>query len=81
MTDEEFAAFCAEHPDLFFEMTAEGEIIVMPPAYSLPSARNSDINGQLCTWADRDSRAISVTNYFSVLFNNFHKIAFLTMLH
>jgi hypothetical protein len=35
MTDEEFAGFCAGHPDLFFEMTGEGEIIVMPPAYSL----------------------------------------------
>jgi hypothetical protein len=23
MTEEEFAAFCAEHPDLSFEMTAE----------------------------------------------------------
>lgn len=28
MTDEEFTAFCAEHPDLNFEMTAEGEIVV-----------------------------------------------------
>jgi hypothetical protein len=25
MTDDEFAAFCAEHPDLFFEMTADGK--------------------------------------------------------
>ena len=35
MTDEEFAQFCAEHPDLFFEMTAEGELIVMPPTFTL----------------------------------------------
>lgn len=33
MTDDEFAEFCAEHPDLFFEMTGEGELIVMPPTY------------------------------------------------
>ena len=32
MTDEELAGFCVEHPELFFEMTAEGEVIVMPPA-------------------------------------------------
>jgi len=51
-------------------MTAEGEIIVMPPAYSLTSARNSDINGP-----------ISVTNYCSFIFNNFRKISFFTMLH
>jgi hypothetical protein len=30
MTDEEFAAFCAEHPELFFEMSSEGELIVCP---------------------------------------------------
>ena len=45
MTDEEFAGFCAEHPDLFFEMTAEGEIIVMPPTYSVTGARNADLCG------------------------------------
>src|SRR5580704_4799304 len=59
MSDEEFAGFCAEHPDLFFEMTAEGEIIVMPPAYSLTGARNARTSGQLCAWADRDGRGIS----------------------
>jgi Uma2 family endonuclease len=34
MTDEEFVSFCAEHPDLNFEMTAEGELIVMASTYS-----------------------------------------------
>ena len=29
MTDEQFAAFCSEHPDLFFEMSADGELIVL----------------------------------------------------
>jgi Uma2 family endonuclease len=33
MTDQPFADFCTEHPDLFFEMTAEGEIVVMPPDF------------------------------------------------
>jgi Uma2 family endonuclease len=59
MTDEEFAAFCAEHPDLFFEMTAEGEIIVMAPTYSLTGARNSKITGQLNAWADIDGRGLA----------------------
>src|SRR5277367_5785731 len=51
MTDQQFADFCSEHPDLFFEMTAEGEIIVMPPNYSLTGIRNSEITGQLDRWA------------------------------
>ena len=46
MTDEEFAEFCAEHPDLFFEMTSEGEIIVMPPTYTLTGVRNLSIESQ-----------------------------------
>ena len=59
MTDEEFAGFCAEHPDLFFEMTAEGEIIVMPPAYSLTGARNGEVFIQLGMWAKQDGRGIA----------------------
>jgi Uma2 family endonuclease len=56
MTDAEFAEFCAEHPDLFFEMTAEGEIVVMPPNFSLTGARNLEICIQLGSWARQDSR-------------------------
>jgi len=59
MTDEEFASFCAEHPDLFFEMSAEGEIIVIPPTYSLTGARNAEISGQLREWAKRDGRGVA----------------------
>ena len=59
MTDEEFAAFCAEHPDLFFEMTAEGELIVMPPTYSYTGARNNRIGRQLDIWAERDGQGIA----------------------
>ena len=37
MTDEEFAELRGEHPDLIFEMSAEGEPIVRPPNYTLTS--------------------------------------------
>src|SRR5580693_2480126 len=58
MTDREFADFCAEHPDLFFEMTAEGEILVMPPTFSLTSIRNGEITRQLARWAAEDRRGV-----------------------
>ena len=58
MTDEQFAEFCSEHPDLFFEMTAEGEIIVMAPTYSLTGARNNQILHQLTGWAEQDTRGV-----------------------
>lgn len=59
MSDEEFMAFCNEHPDLFFEMTAEGEIIVMAPTHSLTGALNLGVAEQLSAWARSDSRGIA----------------------
>ena len=59
MSDDAFAAFCAEHPDLSFEMTVDGELIVMPPNYSLTGVRNSRICRQLDAWAEQDGRGMS----------------------
>src|SRR5262245_3018164 len=59
MSDEEFAAFCAEHPDLFFEMTAEGDLIVMPPTYSLTGGSCNEIGGQLRQWTRKDGRGVA----------------------
>ncbi len=58
MTDEEFSGFCAEHPDLFFEMTSEGELIVMPPTHSDTGASNFEVAGELRNWARKDGRGI-----------------------
>ena len=59
MTDDEFAAFCAEHPDLNFEMSADGEIIVMAPTSFFNGASNSSVDAQLHKWAVKDGRGIS----------------------
>ena len=59
MSDEEFAGFCSEHPDLFFEMSADGELIVMAPTYSLTGASNARIVRRLDAWADIDGRGIA----------------------
>jgi Uma2 family endonuclease len=56
MADRQFADFCAQHPDLFFEMTAEGELIVSPPSFSLTGIRNREITVQLDRWAAKDQR-------------------------
>ena len=58
MTDEEFSAFCSEHPDLNFEMTDEGELIVMAPTHFSTGSRNTQIIRQLGDWAEKDSRGI-----------------------
>ena len=59
MTDEAFARFCADHPDLNFEMTAQGELIVLPPTYTLTGARNLEILGQLRNWARLNAAGIA----------------------
>lgn len=50
MTDEQFAEFCSLHPDLSFEATPEGEIIVRAANYSLGSFQNGGIVFQLEAW-------------------------------
>jgi len=59
MTDEQFTKFCADNPDFFIEMTADGELVIMPPAFSLTSARNLKIGAQLGNWAEHDSTGIT----------------------
>jgi Uma2 family endonuclease len=58
MTDEEFTELCAEHPDLFFEMTADGQLIVMAPTQPLTSVRNANITVPLGVWARKDKRGV-----------------------
>jgi Uma2 family endonuclease len=59
MSDEEFAELCSEHPDLYFEMSAEGELIVMPPPYSLTGIRQGKVFAQLNRWAEATGHGIA----------------------
>jgi Uma2 family endonuclease len=59
MTDQQFADFCAEYPDLYFEMTAGGDVIVMAAKFSMTGARNLEICMQLGNWARKDGRGIA----------------------
>jgi Uma2 family endonuclease len=70
MTDEQFADFCAEHPDLFFETNARGEIIVIPPKFSITGVRNSEIAMQLGTWARNDARGFASDSLTGFLLPN-----------
>lgn len=51
MTPEQFYAFCKANPELRIEQTAEGEVIVMPPAFSDTGNRNFEIAVELGIWA------------------------------
>lgn len=49
-TDEEFYDFCMDNPELKFERTANGEIIVMSNTGGITGNRNAEINFQLYAW-------------------------------
>lgn len=60
MTDEEFEAFCSEHPDNMVEMTADGEILIMPPAHWFTAARGAKIATQLDAWATLRGHGLTI---------------------
>ena len=49
-TSEEFAAVVAAHPDLRMELTREGELIIMPPAFPETGSKNADLTADVVLW-------------------------------
>jgi len=54
LTPDRFLELAGINRDLRMELTAEGELIVMPPAGSESSDQNAEITMQLRMWAKRD---------------------------
>lgn len=59
LSDEQFFQLCQQNRDLRLERTAEGDIVVMPPAGGATGARNSNLNMQLAVWAEADGSGIT----------------------
>ena len=53
-TYEQFYELCQANPDLRLELSANGEVIIMPPAFSDTGNRNFKIAVQLGIWSDQD---------------------------
>lgn len=58
LTDEQFENLCRNHPDLSFEISAKGELIVMPPTLPDSGWRNSELNLEIGLWARADKTGI-----------------------
>ncbi|MFM7438337.1 MAG: Uma2 family endonuclease [Snowella sp.] len=54
MTVQEFYEFCLANRDLRIERNANGEVVIMPPAFSDTGNRNMKISQQLANWSDQD---------------------------
>ncbi len=56
LSDEQFLSLCSRYPDYRIESTAEGDVLIMPPAHPRTGQRNAAITSQLFHWAERDGR-------------------------
>jgi len=59
MSDEQFYEFCQQNRDWRIERTAEGELIIMPPAGWKTGSRNALINASLTMWALQEGTGIA----------------------
>ena len=59
MSDQDFADLCSEHPDLNFETSAEGDLLVMAPTRPATGFRNSYLIFSVFQWARADGRGLT----------------------
>jgi Uma2 family endonuclease len=59
LTDEQFFQLCVNNRDLRLEQTAEGELIIMPPAGWKSGNRNSRLTQRLGNWTDADGTGLA----------------------
>ena len=58
MTQAQFYEFCQANQELRIERTAQGEVIIMPPAFSDTGNRNFNIAAQLWVWTEQNGKGI-----------------------
>lgn len=58
MSDQQFYEFCLANRDLRIERNADGEVEIMPPAFSDTGNRNFKLATQLGVWTEQDGTGI-----------------------
>jgi len=58
LTEKQFERLCRDNRDLQIELTAEGELIIMPPTGMKTGWRNSRINYRLSQWTEQDGSGL-----------------------
>jgi Uma2 family endonuclease len=59
LSDAQFVAFCQANPDVRVERTAEGDIVIVPPAGGESDYRSNKAAAQLDRWAEEHGRGIA----------------------
>jgi Uma2 family endonuclease len=55
LSDDQFYLLCRRHPDIHFERSATGELIIMSPTGGISGQRNFSLTGQLWNWINSHS--------------------------
>jgi Uma2 family endonuclease len=58
LTDDQFLRLCSDNRDFRIEMSAHGELIIMPPPGSKTGKRSSKIVQRLANWTDQDGTGV-----------------------
>src|SRR6266849_8478746 len=58
LTAEQFVRLCQENSDLRIELTAQGELVIMPPTGLESGRRNTKLTQRLANWAETDGTGI-----------------------
>ena len=58
LTEEQFSRLCQENPELRIELTAQQELVIMPPTGAETGRRNSIFIQRLANWAETDGTGI-----------------------
>ena len=59
LTGEQFARLCQQNPDFRIELTAQQELVIMPPTGSRTGRRNSRLTRYLDLWAEAEGSGIA----------------------
>lgn len=59
LSEEQFMELCQENPELRLELTAQGELIIMPPVGSEGGWRSGRVFFFLTLWTDQDGAGLS----------------------
>jgi Uma2 family endonuclease len=70
LTDAQFLALSEQYPDCRVETTADGDILIMPPAHPRTGQRNAAITHQLFGWAEKDGRGEAFDSSAGFFLNN-----------
>ena len=58
LTEEQFTRLCQENPELRIELTAQQELVIMPPTGSETGRRNSTLTQRLANWTETEGTGI-----------------------